>query len=165
MRTATEIDVTEQVEEGLETAEGLQKQIQALQKKMAAALEKEEQDAVELIDMPVANIMLSVGHGNKIPKKKVTPAEVAILAAMHHTNAGGNPVESIVPTGTIKVDPFDLKSHLVAKYSNSKVVALFPGPVPNFPTKFLRAIKMGISVSLNPERLMDFHVVSSTSGA
>jgi hypothetical protein len=159
--TATEVES----EEVLESPEELQRQIQELQKKFLQSMEKEEQDSVEAIDMPLANIMLTVGHGNRIPKKGVTPAEVAILAAMHHKNAGGNPIANIVPTGTVKIDPLDLKRVLIGKYSLEKVTSLFPGPSPVFPMKFIRAIKMGISVNLNPERLMDFHVVSSTSGA
>jgi hypothetical protein len=161
---AETMETAEQNPAILESSEDLQRQLEELQKKYTAALEQEEKEEVEMIELPVADILLKVGHGLAIPKSGLTPPEVAILAAAHHSSAGGNPVSNIVPTGTIKVDPMDLKKVLVNRYSAAKVSALFPGPVPHFPTKFLRAVKMGIGVSLNPERLFDFHVQPMTSG-
>ena len=145
----------------MESAEDIAREIEQLQEKYNKALAVEEEEASEKIEYPIADIMLKVGHGNQFPKKGVTPAEVAVLVAMHHANAGGNPVSNVRPTGTIAADPLVLRRVLVGKYSKEKVFALFPGQVPQFPTKFTRAVKIGLDTELKPERLFDLDIAKS----
>lgn len=148
----------------VETAEDIQKQIEDLEKKRQEALEREEEEESEKVEMPVASILLKVGRGNEFRKTDVTPAEVALLVAMHQAKVGGNPVANIVPTSNVTVDPITLKRFLADKYSAGKVEMLFPGPIPRFPLKFLRAVKMGLGITLAPERLLDFKVQPMTAG-
>lgn len=149
----------------LESVDDLQAQLDEITKKYQAALVKEAQEAVEHEEYPVATILLKVGHGNQYQKENLTPPEVAILAAMHHKSAGGNPVEQIRPTGTIMADPVALKQHLMNKYGASKVEALFPGPLPNFPKKFARALQVGLMSQIPQERLMNFHMQPQNAGS
>ena len=145
--------------------EVLQKQIDELRKKQADALAKEEGEAVEEVEFPLADIMLAINKQTVITKLGVTPPEVAILAALHHIHVGGNPIKEIKPLGkSVKIDPIELKQRLIMAYTPAKVNTLFPGPVPNFPTKFVRAMRMGTDVKIRPEHLFDFHVVPATAG-
>lgn len=145
--------------------DALQKQIDELRKKQAVALAIEEGEAVEEVEFPLADIMLAINKQTILPKLGVTPPEVALLAAMHHIHVGGNPIRDIKPLGkSIRIDPIELKRRLMLAYSVKKVDTLFPGPVPNFPTKFIRAIRMGTDVKMTPEHLFDFHVTAGSSG-
>jgi hypothetical protein len=54
---------------------------------------------------PIANIILKLDkNGSSVQLKNVTPAEVMLLCAMHHTNAGGDPVVKLTE---IPVDAFE----------------------------------------------------------
>lgn len=169
----------------MESAEDIQRAIAELQKKLVSATSNEMGEKIELITMPLAKGFLKLNKFTSVPIRNVTPAEVALLVAEHHRNAGGMPIENLgrqtdkkgkamvytedehgVETGTMKevfveraeiqVDPRAERSRLANKYRASKVAALFPGLVPSFPTTFRQAMEAGLSTTMPDERLLDF---------
>ena len=47
---------------------------------------------------PLANITLKLDKiGSCVDRKNVTPSEVMLLCAMHHSNAGGDPITKLIP--------------------------------------------------------------------
>src|SRR5215510_11956029 len=77
-----------------ESTDELMDQLKAIQEKLnAKSLEEDEQ--VEKIDLPLANILLKMERGTVIPKDFVTPPEVMYLVAEHHRGAGENPIQEI----------------------------------------------------------------------
>lgn len=117
------------------------------QKKLTAAeLAAEKDEAMEAIDLPVADIELLVMKGHSVHKPGVTPPEVLILTAQFHKEAGGLPIKDIKLTGkTRKVDPRALVAELCRKYGAAKVKAFFPGAEPRLPMTFRRAIGIGVT--------------------
>lgn len=56
---------------------------------------------------PIANIVLKMDkNGSSVQRNNVTPAEVMLLCAMHHKNAGEDPVLKCIE---IEADAFDKK--------------------------------------------------------
>lgn len=85
--------------------------------------------------MELANILLALGgdRNNTVPKYDVTPAEIAVLSAIHGVDA----VFDIVPTGeTVHTSFRDERERLArlypAKTEDSKLVVLevYPGTAP-----------------------------------
>ena len=85
--------------------------------------------------MELANILLALGgdRNNTVPKYNVTPAEMAVLAAIH----GADAVFDIVPTGETVARSFrDERDRLVQLYpakdedNNLVVGVVYPGSSP-----------------------------------
>jgi len=66
----------------------------------------------------------------------VTPAEAAVLYALHHGNVGSIPVKDVVPTDDVKRTDRQEIQRLCGIYQRPKVLALFPGLNPRLPKTF-----------------------------
>jgi len=137
--------------------------------------------------MKLATVTLTLSKdGHHVTLHNVTPAELLLLVAEHHTNAGGNPVvkESLVETGdTTKVEveedkddgkggktkvkviktvtgrtPAEEVARLRMKYAGNKVSALFQGAIPNMPKDFKEAQELGVKTALPSSKLTEFKV-------
>lgn len=169
---------TPEVEQGGETVEELQAAIAELNKKLQEA-EVEEDEEEEMVELPVANIMLKIERGMVVPKMNVTPPEVFVLTAMHHPGAGGNPIENITLLAdesvdeagqkvtkkrTVRVSPSAFRRFLVGKYGNKRVDALFPDLQPKLMVTFRKALSLGIQAKIPTTNLFDYKVEPLTSG-
>lgn len=85
--------------------------------------------------MELANILLALGgdRNNTVPKYRVTPAEIAVLSAIHGTDA----VFDIVPLNETETISFrDERERLMRSYpaknedNNSIVLQVYPGTAP-----------------------------------
>jgi hypothetical protein len=85
--------------------------------------------------MELANILLALGgdRNNTVPKYRVTPAEIAVLSAIHGTDA----VFDIVPLNETETISFrDERERLMRLYpaknedNNSIVLQVYPGTAP-----------------------------------
>lgn len=91
--------------------------------------------------MQIANILLALGgdNTNTVPKYNVTPAEVAVLMAIH----GEQAVMEIEPVGDVDRDNRDERSRLFSVYASAKdhdnnvvVRGMFPGVASRVPESF-----------------------------
>jgi len=139
--------------EKMETAEELQAQIKELQAKQAKidAAGAAAEDALMLVEMPVADTRIRLSKFNDVAVKGVTPAELAFLVAEHHARAGGNPVLEIEPKGTVRRDPRHERARLCMKYNRDRVMEMFPGNEPSLPKTFRRAMESGINSRMKNE--------------
>lgn len=110
--------------------------------------------------MKVANIGLALFKGHEIHLKGVTPAEVLLLVAEHHTNYGGDPIlhleelkEEVKRTNDEEV------SRLMMKYAPAKVKALYQGALPNLPESFAKARELGIKMVLPTQKLTETRII------
>jgi hypothetical protein len=85
--------------------------------------------------MELANILLALGgdRNNTVPKYRVTPAEIAVLSAIHGVDA----VFDIIPTGETEAISFrDERERLLRNYQaknddgNLIVLQVYPGTAP-----------------------------------
>jgi (2Fe-2S) ferredoxin len=106
--------------------------------------------------MKTADVIINLEkHGHNVWLKGVTPAELQLLVAEHHANAGGKVVEegSLVETEDVERTPAEEVERLRGKYAGNKVVALYPGASPNMPESFDEAIKVGPTLKLPTSKL------------
>lgn len=133
--------------------------------------------------MKLATIVYNLTkEGHHVQRENVTPAEHLLIVAEHHANSGGKPVVSVTPTGDtgeVEVETKDEKTGVVTKskkkvtprtpaeevarlrqrYAGNKVAALFQGAMPNMPTTFEEAEKLGVQTVLPTSKLTEFKVV------
>lgn len=110
MQTETEETLAPIVAEDVgvqgETAEELQLVIAEAQKKLAKAQEKEDEEEVERVVLPLADVLLKIEKNTIFEKRNVTPPELMILCAMHHANAKDNPAQKVSPVPETKDEVF-----------------------------------------------------------
>lgn len=85
--------------------------------------------------------------GSTTPRENVTPAEVLLLAALHHENANGYPILNLEITGEIDRTSNQELRRLRGRYGD-KAKALFPGAIPQMPPTFAEAILLGNEVEV-----------------
>ena len=140
--------------------------------------------------MKLATVKLNLSkEGHEVFRENVTPAELALLVAEHHTNSGGKPIDtdekgdftshalkltgdtSKIPVldkdgkqekdekGNLKFHPprtnAEEKARLFGRYNAAKVNAMYPGPMPNMPTDFKEAYKLGLGTVLPSSKLTE----------
>lgn len=112
-------------------------------------------------------------EGHYVIRENVTPAEHLLIVAEHHANSGGKPVVSVKETGVAEVEEVDDKgakkkrprssaeevARLRQRYAGNKVSALFQGAMPNMPTTFEEAEKLGVQTILPSSKLTEFKVI------
>lgn len=107
--------------------------------------------------MKTASIRLKLNKlGSNVFKQGVTPAEVALLVAEHHTNVGDNPV-TIESETEVEVErsPINEIQRLLGKYNVKKVKALYPSVTANVPEDWDTAFQIGMGASLPTAKLME----------
>ena len=116
--------------------------------------------AVKQPTMKVANIILGLSKGHEVGLKGVTPAEVLLLVAEHHTNYGGDPVISLEEQKEeVKRTNDEEVARLRSKYALVKVNALFQGAIPNLPDSFAKAREIGIKMVLPTQKLAETRII------
>lgn len=114
--------------------------------------------------MKLADVVIRLSkEGHDVPRSDVTPAELLLLVAEHHANAGGDPIVSITETGdtTMKEGDETVETRTVSeevgrlkmRYGSHKVEHLFQGAIPNLPATFDEAKEIGIHTVLPSSRL------------
>lgn len=93
--------------------------------------------------------------GWDVPLVDVTPAELMLLVAEHHANAGGDPVLDLKETGEVERTATQEVERLRMKYAANKVKALFQGAIPNVPQTYDEAKKAGIGFVLPTNKLTE----------
>lgn len=98
--------------------------------------------------MQIAECRLKLNRsGDDIPKRNVTPAEVMLLRAAFHQQAGGDPVSGVKVTGSVQRTDAQEARRLKQVYGRIKVRSgsggavpvadhLFPGTSPTLPDAF-----------------------------
>ncbi len=161
--------MSKETQERYETSEDIQRAIDELNaEKLKLELAEQADAEAEMIEMPLASIMVRINKNTTVLLNKVTPAEALVLVAEHHKASGGNPLEKITPATDangnpvrIKVDPIELRGVLANKYSGEKIMALFPGLMPQFPKTFSQALRLGIGAKLPENKLMSHDLATS----
>lgn len=123
--------------------------------------------------MKLATVTLNIAkHGHHVVRENVTPAELMVLVAEHHANAGGDPVLEIKETGdTTKVEveeggkkvtktvegrkPQDEVARLKTRYAANKINHLFQGAIPNLPKDYKEARELGVRMVLPAAKLTE----------
>lgn len=90
--------------------------------------------------MQTANVLVALGGDNRntVPKNNVTPAEAAVLAAIH----GEGAVHEIEVADEVDLDAAELREYLMktypAKDEDARLIVenVFPGRRPDFPETF-----------------------------
>lgn len=159
------------VENEIETAESLQAHIAELQTKLAAKEAEEEAAEAEFVELPLANVHLRLNDKMSFMKPNLTPPELLVLVAMHHTNSGGNPVDSVTPimdgdkVKTIKADVRAIKATLGSKYGKDRIEKLYPGVSPSYPKRFKTAISLGLGSVLPAAHLFTMGIKDGSVNA
>lgn len=129
--------------------------------------------------MKTARVELSLAReGHHVFLNGVTPAELLLLIAEHHANAGGKPVvnltvdtEDVVETGEdgittviqvpveIERSPIQEVNRLRGKYAGNKVTYLFPGASPTLPTTFEEVQQTGPTIKLPSAKLTEVKLI------
>lgn len=127
--------------------------------------------------MQVRSCRVKLSKDQDVPLKEITPAEACLLVAEHHRNVGDSAIHDLGPvirttsekvfvdgkhtdnkvtrTEFTEVERTVVEeiARLKGKYGVRKVTALFPGAIPQLPTTFDEAIKIGITTVLPEEKL------------
>ncbi len=110
--------------------------------------------------MKTATVVLNLTkEGHYVTLAGVTPAELLLLVAEHHANAGGKPVVELKPDATeVKREANEEVSRLMSKYAANKVFKLFPGATPTLPTDFKQAEELGVKTVLPTSKLTEVRI-------
>jgi hypothetical protein len=110
--------------------------------------------------MIVADVIVKLDKiGQDVRRKKVTPAEVAILVAEHHKRVGDVPVTVVKGTESeVDIRPVALYSMLMGRYAANKVKAIFPSASGTFPETFEEAVELGMSTVMPENRLLEYEL-------
>jgi len=137
--------------------------------------------------MKLATVILNLSkEGHHVTREHVTPAELALLVAEHHVNAGGKPIDmdsdekfakrAITETGDTAVEvgkdekgnatkktvparsTGDEKKRLMGRYAGNKVNAMFPGAMPQMPSTYEEAYKLGLGTVLPSSKLTEVKI-------
>jgi len=146
-----------------ESAEELQAQIEALNARLASKMDADSGPPIEQVQFPFATVHIKINKQQSVIKPNVAPPELLILIAMHHASAGGNPVVNVTPNGKTEVDPIAYRNALSNRYGAERVLAAFPGTLPNFAgcRSFQQAMNAGMGTKLPDQRLITMPLVAA----
>ena len=154
----------EELEKPLETAEDIEKTIAELRKRQEELNAVEDEEEIEKITLPKADIVVKINKNTTVLLNNVTPPEALILVAEHNKGAGGNPLEKITVTGSVTIDPVMLRAAFCTKYDAKKVYTIYPGSVPQMPKTYRRALLLGIGTVLPNAKLMEHDLAKVGEG-
>jgi hypothetical protein len=97
--------------------------------------------------MKIADVVIRIDKtGLDVHRSGVTPAELLILVSEHHTNAGGDPVQSLTEKGEVVRTDSEELDRLRTRFQHGKVKAAYQGAIPTLPKTFEEARKAGIGM-------------------
>ncbi len=106
--------------------------------------------------MPLCSCRVTLDKaGFDVAVENATPAEILLLVAEHHGNAGGDPIKDLVEKGSATRTNAEEVARLKGKYAAAKVNAIFQGAMPNMPATFDEARKIGIGIVLPTNKLVN----------
>lgn len=141
----TQIDDTE-----LETSDSLRQEIVDLQAKLSK-LEDEQDEPVEMVTQPLADVLLKIEKGTEIWRYGITPAEVMLLVAEHHLGAGEMPIKQIV-----------LRADKVAQLQNTAKTSDDPKERAQAEGQLTDPKKTQTSIEVDPRELKGYLIGRST---
>lgn len=118
-----------------------------------AVVEKLPPGAVKL---PTCSCRVKIAkNGSDVTLSNITPPEMYVLTAIHHREAGGNPILDIEATSSVVVLPEQELARLRGKYSSKHLSRLFSSASQTLIDSFERAQQLGLSVTLIRTNLVD----------